>query len=178
MVESPWGRSTCVEHMRHLESTRNTTYSIDGRRGVASIAERAKLEADLKSAAKEPKKNVDRRCITKKDYEAHGARAISGALRRASDVLGFFAVGPAKALFRPAEDGLAKAAKAEGKIAEILEMFMPFVAESEWIFSCENTRRVMARMPPDERARFCWSPEAIDWRSAAASPTSTRWWTS
>jgi len=31
--------------------------------------ERAKLEADLKSAAKEPKKNVDRSCITKKDVE-------------------------------------------------------------------------------------------------------------
>ena len=31
--------------------------------------ERAKLEADLKTAAKEPKKNVDRSCITKKDVE-------------------------------------------------------------------------------------------------------------
>ena len=37
--------------------------------------ERAKLEADLKSAAKEPKKVVDRSCITKKDVENpfHGA---------------------------------------------------------------------------------------------------------
>jgi hypothetical protein len=37
--------------------------------------QRAKLEADLKSASKDPKRNVDRSCITKKDVENpfHGA---------------------------------------------------------------------------------------------------------
>ncbi|HMY17374.1 MAG TPA: AMP-binding protein, partial [Polyangium sp.] len=33
-----------------------------------------------------------------------------------------------------------------------------------WVFSCANTRAAMARMPADERAKFFWEPEKMDWR--------------
>jgi long-chain acyl-CoA synthetase len=102
--------------------------------------------------------------LTKKQYEAHGARRIAGALRGASAFFDLMNHGPLRPLVRPAVEALANAAKAEDKTAEILEIFMPFVAESDWVFSCANTRAAFERMPAEERARFVWEPEKIDWR--------------
>jgi long-chain acyl-CoA synthetase len=101
---------------------------------------------------------------SKKDYQAHGAPAIASALRGLGGVLGKLGIGPAKAVFGPAAKALQGMARTESKLAEIQELFIPFTAESDWIFSCANTRAVMDRMPPEERARFYWEPEKIDWR--------------
>ncbi|MCC6559090.1 MAG: AMP-binding protein [Polyangiaceae bacterium] len=104
------------------------------------------------------------RGITKRQYETHGAGAIAGAMRGLGGLLRRASVGPAAALFRPAAAALESAAKAEEKTAGVLELFMPFVAEADWVFSCANTRAAMDRMPPGERARFTWHPESLDWR--------------
>src|SRR5262249_57318607 len=73
--------------------------------------------------------------------------------------------GALRPLLKPAAEAIAGAAKAEERTAEILEIFMPFVAEADWVFSCANTRAAIARMPLEERARFFWEPEKIDWRA-------------
>ncbi|MGK4001227.1 AMP-binding protein [Sorangium sp. So ce1036] len=104
------------------------------------------------------------RGLTKQQYGAHGARAIEGALRGLGSLLKAASVGPAAAVLKPASAALEGAARAEQKTASLLEVFMPFVAEADWVFSCANTRAAMARMPPEERARFTWEPEKIDWR--------------
>jgi len=113
---------------------------------------------DLVSARFEP------RGLSKREYEAHGAHAIAGAMRGIGGLLGKLSVGPAAALLKPASKALFAAAKAEDKTGDVMDLFIPFVAEGDWIFSCENTRRAMRRMPPDELAKFCWEPEKIDWR--------------
>ncbi len=102
--------------------------------------------------------------ITKKQYDTHGARKIAAAMKGLGNVLDFASHGALRPILRPAADALASAAKTEERTAEILEVFMPFVAEANWVFSCENTRRAIARMPDEERARFVWAPESIDWR--------------
>jgi long-chain acyl-CoA synthetase len=102
--------------------------------------------------------------MSKKQYETHGARKIAGAMRGAGTLFDMMAHGPLRPLFKPAAEALASAAKAEDKTAEILELFIPFVAEADFVFSCANLRAAMARMPEDERARFYWEPEKIDWR--------------
>jgi long-chain acyl-CoA synthetase len=101
---------------------------------------------------------------SKKDFQAHGAPAIASALRGLGGVLGKLGVGPAKAVLGPAAKALKDMARTESKLAEVQELFIPFTAESDWIFSCANTRAAMDRMPPEERARFYWEPEKIDWR--------------
>jgi long-chain acyl-CoA synthetase len=103
--------------------------------------------------------------LTKKQYEAHGARRIAGAMRGASALLDLANHGPLRPLLRPAVDALASAAKTESRTADVLEIFMPFVAEADWVFSCANTRAALARMPPEEQAAFYWEPEKIDWRA-------------
>jgi long-chain acyl-CoA synthetase len=102
--------------------------------------------------------------VNKKQYEAHGARVIASALKSVGGLLDKASVGPIRSIMKPAAEALQSAAKAEGRTADILEIFMPFVAEADWLFSCANTRAAMSRMPAEERERFTWEPEAIDWR--------------
>jgi len=102
--------------------------------------------------------------LTKKQYEQRGAHRIAGAMQTVGSVLGKLAGGPVRPLLKPASDVLLKAAKAEEKMAGVMDIFLPFVAEADWVFSCANTRAAMARMPADERTRFYWEPEKLDWR--------------
>jgi long-chain acyl-CoA synthetase len=102
--------------------------------------------------------------LSKRQYQAHGAHAIARAGRGIASVMEAIGVGPAAALFRPAAQALRKAAAREDKVGDIADLFLPFVAECDWIFSCANLREALGRMPPEERARFYWEPEAIDWR--------------
>jgi len=102
--------------------------------------------------------------LSKKQYETHGARALVSAMKGLGGLLDKAAIGPLGSLLKPAASALEGAAKREERTADILEIFMPFVAEADWVFSCANTRAAMDRMPPGERARFFWEPEAIDWR--------------
>ncbi|HVY49105.1 MAG TPA: AMP-binding protein, partial [Minicystis sp.] len=105
------------------------------------------------------------RGMTKKDWEATGAKRIAGTLKGLGGVFDKAAVGPLASLFKPAAKALKNAARSEERVAGVQEIFLPFVAEGEWVFSCEHTRAAFARMPAEERARFCWEPEKIDWRA-------------
>jgi long-chain acyl-CoA synthetase len=102
--------------------------------------------------------------LSKKEYEQHGAHAIAGAMRGVSSVLERVKVGPLAALAKPAASALKKAARTEDKLGDIIDMFLPFIAEADWVFSCANTRAAMERMPPEERKLFPWYPESLDWR--------------
>ncbi len=47
----------------------------------------------------------------------------------------------------------------------LIELFLPFLYDNRYVFRCDNTRSVYARMAPHDRARIPWAPEAIDWRT-------------
>ncbi len=102
--------------------------------------------------------------LTKKEYQRLGPHQYVKAMEGLGSLLDAASVGPMAALFKPAAKALRSAAKTEAKSAEIMDLFVPFTAEADWIFSCANTRAALARMPEEERTRFIWAPEAIDWR--------------
>ncbi|MFO0586884.1 MAG: AMP-binding protein [Polyangiaceae bacterium] len=102
--------------------------------------------------------------LSKKEYEAHGAHAIAGAMRGVASVLDRVKIGPLAPVAKPAAAALKKAARTEDKLGNIIDMFLPFTAEADWVFSCASTRDALARMPPEERAKFVWYPESFDWR--------------
>jgi long-chain acyl-CoA synthetase len=102
--------------------------------------------------------------LSKKDYDKHGAHAIAGALRGLGNLLDRVKLGPIAPLAKPAAAALKKAARNEDKLGDVMDMFLPFTAESDWVFSCANTRAAIERMPPEERARFPWYPDSVDWR--------------
>lgn len=107
---------------------------------------------------------VEPQGLTKKQYEQRGAHAIAGAMRGVAGVLDRIKIGPLAPLAKPASTALKKAARQEDKLGDVIDMFLPFIAEADWVFSCENTRSAMDRMPPEERALFPWYPEKFDWR--------------
>jgi long-chain acyl-CoA synthetase len=102
--------------------------------------------------------------LTKKEYQLHGAHAIARAGRTVAALFDAAAVGPAASLFKPLSKVIKKAAAGEDKMGDVIDLFIPFVAECEWIFSCANTRAALERMPVEERALFYWEPEKINWR--------------
>jgi len=102
--------------------------------------------------------------LSKREYQSHGAHAIARLGKGVASLLRRAAVGPTAPLFAPLSRALGKAARGEEKIGEVMDLFLPFVAECEWIFSCANTRSALARMPAEERERFYWAPEELDWR--------------
>lgn len=102
--------------------------------------------------------------LTKKQYEQRGAHAIAGAMRGVAGVLDRIKIGPLAPLAKPASSALKRAARQEDKLGDVIDMFLPFIAEADWVFSCVNTRAAMDRMPPEERERFIWYPEGFDWR--------------
>jgi long-chain acyl-CoA synthetase len=104
------------------------------------------------------------RGLTKKEYEQHGAHAIAGAMRGVGGLLSRVKVGPLAAIAKPAAEALKKAARTEDKLGDVMDMFLPFIAEADWVFSCANTRAAMDRMPPEERSKFVWYPDSFDWR--------------
>ena len=103
--------------------------------------------------------------LSKKEYLAHGAHALAATGRAVASLFDLASVGPVASLFKPVSKALRSAASTEDKVGEVMDLFLPFVAECDWVFSCANTRRAMARMPEDERQRFYWEPEKIDWRT-------------
>ncbi len=102
--------------------------------------------------------------VTKKEYEAWNPHRLASTMRGVSKALDMAAIGPLASIFKPAAKALNSAANTEDRSGDIMDLFVPFTAESDWIFSCANTRAAFARMPPDERSKFLWEPEKLDWR--------------
>ena len=102
--------------------------------------------------------------LTKAEYERQGAHALANVGSSLANLLDVAAIGPAASFLKPLARSLKKASSREHKMGDVIDLFIPFVAECEWIFSCRNTRMALHRMPADERARFHWQPEKINWR--------------
>src|SRR5262249_8081985 len=76
---------------------------------------------------------------------AWGARGLSGLLERA-------------------RDGARQIAEISKGTHELFDLFMPFILENKYTFSCESIRRLYAQMSPEDREKIPWDPERIDWR--------------
>ena len=46
---------------------------------------------------------------------------------------------------------------------KLIELYEPFILHNEHVFECENARLLSASLSPDEREKFGFAPEAIDW---------------
>ncbi|HEX2875329.1 MAG TPA: AMP-binding protein [Polyangiaceae bacterium] len=88
---------------------------------------------------------------------AKGARSLAGLLKKA-------ALGPVAPLLEPAADAINGFARQQENVGNILGVFLPFVAQFEYVFRCDNTRAAYARLSPEEQARIPWTIEQLDWR--------------
>ncbi len=69
-----------------------------------------------------------------------------------------------QALMERARESLSTVEEEGSSLLGLIELFMPFLYDNRYVFRCDNTRAVYARMAPHDRARIPWAPESIDWR--------------
>lgn len=50
------------------------------------------------------------------------------------------------------------------KAEQIVSIYLPFIATCPVTFRCDRARALFAALSPEDRARFPYDPEAIDWR--------------
>ena len=102
--------------------------------------------------------------LDKSQWERYGPRAISSGLRGAAKWVKRAAVGPAAPLLSPTARLLNGYAEQQEKVGAVLNQFVPFTAQYQYIFRCDNTRAAYARLSEQDKERINWRPEAIDWR--------------
>ena len=51
-----------------------------------------------------------------------------------------------------------------GKTADAFDTFSPFIHDRKYVFRCDNTRALYARLSEADKMALPWDPEKIDWR--------------
>jgi long-chain acyl-CoA synthetase len=102
--------------------------------------------------------------LSKEQFESIGPHKLASGVRSIAGLLKKAAVGPAAPLLEPAANALTGFAKQQENVGNILGVFLPFVAQFEYVFRCDNTRAAYARLSPEDQARIPWTIEQLDWR--------------
>ncbi len=50
-------------------------------------------------------------------------------------------------------------------IESLIDLFLPFLWENSYVFRCDRTRALYAKLTPADREKLPWDPERIDWRT-------------
>ena len=90
------------------------------------------------------------------------AERLSGAIERAAPRWGAPRVQGLAAHARGRLDVIARAA---AQTEELFQLFMPFIHDRRYVFRCDQTRALAARLTDADRRALRWDPEAIDWRA-------------
>lgn len=102
--------------------------------------------------------------LSKEQFEKLGPQRIAQGAEKAASLLGKMASGPARPLLGPAVDVLSKFATQQRRVGNILSVFVPFTAQYQYVFRCDNTRAAFSRLSEQDAAKIGWTPESIDWR--------------
>lgn len=111
------------------------------------------LQAHLEGALLKPK-----------TFEKYGPQRVAEGVRAVADLIGRVPEGAVALALEPAATQLRKFARKQENIAKVVGQFVPFTAELDYEFRCDNTRSAFARTLPEERALLYWAPEQLDWR--------------
>jgi long-chain acyl-CoA synthetase len=69
------------------------------------------------------------------------------------------------AMAERAKDELQRVSEFTGQVSDLIDLFKPFTHDHHVVFRCDNIRRLMARLAPQDREFLRWAPDEIDWRS-------------
>jgi long-chain acyl-CoA synthetase len=68
------------------------------------------------------------------------------------------------AFLERARDRLSNIEEQATSFSSLVDLFLPFIWDNHYVFRCDNTRSVYARLAAEDRARIPWDPQSIDWR--------------
>jgi len=95
--------------------------------------------------------------VSEEAFARTGSRAIAKAARSMAQAM------KAVPSLKPTAKSLEAYASTEQRIAEIMELFLPFMHDGVGPFSCANTRAAYSRCSDEDKAKLPWRPEAVDW---------------
>lgn len=106
--------------------------------------------------------------VSRLRFEALSAPALSSLARRASRLLRersprWGAPRLSAATSRLADE-IDEVESRLAKVQALFELYLPFVWDNKYVFSCANVRDLYARLPEEDRERIPWDPERLDWR--------------
>jgi len=102
--------------------------------------------------------------VTVPAFYSHGAPAVASAADGLAKLLRRAGVGPAAAVTKPVAGLLSSYAGIARRNGDIWELYIPFMAETEYRFVSNNIRLSCARLDDRERAIINWAPDKIEWR--------------
>jgi long-chain acyl-CoA synthetase len=97
-------------------------------------------------------------------FEKYGPKRVAAVAKGLASWLENLPEGGLSLSLEPAAAGLRKFARKQENIAKVVGQFIPFTAELDYEFRCDNTRSALARALPEEQALLYWAPERLDWR--------------
>lgn len=103
--------------------------------------------------------------LSKAEYESYGPHFLARGAELAAGSLARVAAGPFEGLATKAQKGLRSFADDQRRLARVMDTFLPFVAQYQYVFETKNTRAAALRLDAREQALVPFRPELIDWRS-------------
>ncbi len=102
--------------------------------------------------------------ISADHFERYGPKMLASGAKWLAGTLDKTPHGPLSSLASPSARSLRRFARQQEKVAHIIGQFIPFTAQLDYEFRCDNTRAAVARLSPEEAASFYWAPQDLDWR--------------
>ncbi len=97
-------------------------------------------------------------------FETYGPKRVASVATTIATWLDSLPEGGLSLSLEPAAVGLRKFARKQENIARVVGQFIPFTAELDYEFRCDNTRAAFGRTLPEEQELLYWAPETLDWR--------------
>ena len=102
--------------------------------------------------------------LTKKEYRSYGPHKLARGAEFASGFLKKAGRGPLSEIAGGARRGLDGFAKMQRRLGRIMDIFLPFVAEYQYIFKTDALYAAYERLSAEEQALLPWGPDRINWR--------------
>ncbi len=102
--------------------------------------------------------------LSRKEYEAYGPHKLAQGAEAMSNVLRKASAGPLATFFKPASKGLSSFASQQKKLGRIMDTFLPFTAEYQYVFKTDAAYAAFGRLSDAEQELIPWGPDRLDWR--------------
>lgn len=102
--------------------------------------------------------------VTPEVYSVRSTPMHKRAFDSVSSGLALLKKTPASGVARAGQRTIAGLTKSMAMTDFIFQTFLPFMAELNYSFRCDNTRSEAARLVEADRTKLMWAPHEIDWR--------------
>ncbi len=113
----------------------------------------------------ELQKRFETAMLSKEEYQSYGPLTLAKGAQSVGELLEKAAAGPLRSVFKPAAAGLRSFAKQQEKLGRIMDTFLPFTADYQYVFKTDAVYAAFGRLSEEEQALLPWGPHNIDWRT-------------